>query len=195
MSCGICGYADALRSARAVWENGSSDTDGTNTELSGMGGLSFGGGDTDTNVYFNTHGTLVGGVLTRGSSHLHQETAAARRCAPPTLERSNQALWALIAWACGIAAIVAAVYLFNHLHEIGFAAGSHHFRNLPPNISRLCGRIWKEAIAFTLGSWLAVLLVRYISSIRQSERATFESSMDLWLRTYYCERDGWVGIP
>ena len=178
-----------------MWEEGSSDADGTNIDLGALGGLAFGGGDTDTGVHSSMLGTWVGGTATKGRLHLHQETAAARRCAPPLRQKSSQRFNSVLAWGCAIAAIGAFVMLLVNLNQMGFLLGANHFRRVPSGVSRLFDITWKEAGSFTLGSWFALLLARHIAHTRLSEEDTFNSAMQQWVNTYYCERDGWIGIP
>jgi hypothetical protein len=195
MVCALCGLDDQLRKASVVWENGTSDSDGTIGLVGVLGGATRSSGRVTDDLALTERGTLIGATASTGRLHIHEETIAAHKCAPPVLARAPQPFKGLVAifgWAVGIVTFVLLLMGLNHL---GYDLGFHHFKRWSSYDSvETYAAIRKGAIAgvsFVLSSWADSSIRR----IRRSEASRYESDHSIWSDTYYCLRDGWLGIP
>jgi hypothetical protein len=195
MVCALCGRDDQLRKASVVWENGTSEGDGTIGLVGILGGATRASGSVNGDLTLTERGTLIGASASTGRLHIHEETVAAHKCAPPVLARAPQPFKGLVAiFGCTVA-LVTFVLLLIGLNRLGYDLGLHHFKRWNSYDRVETYAAIRDSViaatAFAFSSWA----MSSIRRARRSEASRYRSDHVAWLNAYYCLRDGWLGIP
>lgn len=190
----MCGLNDQLRRAAAVWETGSFDGDGTNETIAVDGGVSSGSGMIGSDIPFRGQGQWVGGSASTGRSHYHQETGAAKKCRPPVLKHSPRIVLGFLRLVLGTVALIEFVRLGFSLHALGFHLGQLHFGHVGSNMVLVLNHVGTQSLSAIGCGGIAIFIQRSLTQLRKTERDAYAVAYELWGQSYYCERDGWLGI-